>query len=166
MDEPAPVWPQAPRYGPDEPFPATRFVPGRHPHPRRDPRGSLYGAPDPAPGLPPNRWREDVTYLRGIDLYHAGYLWEAHEYFEAGYFATDDDVHRDLLQVLTQLAAALLNAHRGHAEGFGFLTGRVVSRLEQVTAAVPEGERLAGLDPHRLLADVRSGARPHLELHT
>lgn len=143
-DEPAPIWPDAPRRVPDAPFPAYRFVPGRHPHPRRDPRGSLHGAPEPLPGLPADAWARDTSYLQGVDLYHAGYLWEAHEVWEAVYFAADAPRHRALVQALIQLAAAELNAHLGKTPGVRFLAGRVLARLDE---ALPRGgARLAGLD--------------------
>jgi len=143
-------------------FPAVRFLGDLHPHPRQDPRGSLRDDPEPAPGLPEGRWREDRTYLLGIDLYHAGYLWEAHEQWEAGYFAATSPSHRDLLQSLIQLAAALIQAHRGRGAGVRLLAGAVVRRLESVVLATPDGARRARLDPRALLADVRRHFAPAL----
>ncbi len=173
-DPPAP-WPAAPRLAPEVPLPARPFVPGRDPHPRCDPRGTLYGAPGHAPGLDAARWREDRSYRTGIDFYHAGYLWEAHEAFEACYHATRDAAHRDLLQGLIQLAAALLQAHRGIGAGVRTLARAAHARLAAAGAA---RERVAGLDP-RALADavarhfagalgdgdplVLTGAAPRLE---
>lgn len=162
MRELGPLWPGAPRHVPGASFPAVRFLADLHPHPRRHPRGSLRHVPDPAPGLPEDRWREDRTYLLGIDLYHAGYLWEAHEQWEAGYFAATDPAHRDLLQALIQLAAALIQAHRGRGAGVRLLAAAVVRRLESVVHASPEGTRRAGLDPRALLSDVRRHFAPAL----
>ena len=65
-DLPEPIWPQAPRYGPPGPLPSQAFVPGRTPR------------PSDAEPLP-----SEQAFLRGIDLYHAGYLWEAHEQWES-----------------------------------------------------------------------------------
>ena len=167
---PLPLWADAPRYVPEVPFPPYRFVPGRAPHPRRDPDGSLYGAPEPEPGLAAGRWEEDRSYLLGVDLYHQGYFWEAHEYWEAVYHAASDSAHRDLIQALIQLAAALLNARLGKTAGVERLAAAVTTRLEAVRAQVPAGGRLAGLDPAALLAAVRlhlergSPAAPRLEL--
>jgi DUF309 family protein family protein len=159
-----PVWPEAPRHVPDAPLPAYRFVGGLHPHPRTDPRGSLHGTPHPVPGLPASRWREDRSWLLGIDLYHLGYLWEAHEHWEAVFFASQDEVHRTLVQALIQLAAALIQEHKGRAAGVALLVGELERKLRRVVAAVPPGERLAGLDPRRILAQVEAhfaaGARP------
>ena len=174
-----PVWPGAPRVGPPDPLPRYRFQGALHPHPRRHPQGSLFGQPDPAPGLPPERWREDATWLRGIDLYHGGYLWEAHEQWEACYFASKEYRHRRFVQALIQLAAALIKAHQGNAAGTRLLAESVVERLRAAVEFVPPGERYAGLDPHALLADVERhfapalggvdsaetvGLPPHLEL--
>jgi hypothetical protein len=154
MSELRPLWPDAPRHVADAPFPRYRFLGDLHPHPRRDPEGSLYGSPEPSPGLPAERWPEDRTYLFGIDLYHAGYLWEAHEQWEACYFASKDHAHRALLQALIQLAAALIQEHRGRTRGVEILVDAVRIKLQRAAVALPPGGRLAGLDPRALLADV------------
>ena len=46
MIEPHPPDPAWPRYS-TRPFPSYRFVPGKSPHPRRDPHGHSYGQPEP-----------------------------------------------------------------------------------------------------------------------
>jgi hypothetical protein len=169
MRELEPVWPAAPRHVPDLALPRYRFVGGLHPHPRTDPAGSLFGAPAHAPGLAPERWREDRSWLAGVDLYHAGYLWEAHEAWEACFFAATDPAHRALVQALIQLAAALIQEYKGRARGVALLVAEVRRKLARVAAAVPDDGRLAGLDPRRLLADVdrhfaAGGPPPRLEL--
>ncbi len=155
MQEPAPICPDAPRYLPEAPLPRYRFVPGLHPHPRRDADGSLHGAPLHLPGLPAARWREDHSYLLGVDLYHAGYLWESHEAWEACLAAAREPAHRDLLQALIQLAAALLQQHRGRMNGAARLARSAARRLEGAIAVLPEGRKLAGADPHSLLTQLR-----------
>jgi hypothetical protein len=169
MRELEPVWPGAPRHVPDAPYPRYRFVGGLHPHPRTHPDGSLFGAPAHPPGLPAERWREDRSWLVGIDLYHAGYLWEAHEAWEACYFAANDAAHRTLVQALIQLAAALIQEHKGRVRGVALLVAEVRRKLARVVAAVPAGARLAGLDPRELASDVdrhfaAGGPAPRLEL--
>jgi GNAT superfamily N-acetyltransferase len=163
LPELEPVWPEAPRLVPDAAFPAYRFLGDLHPHPRRDPRGHSSGLPEPAPGLPAGRWRDDRTYLHGIDLYHHGYLWEAHEQWEACYFAATEPAHRELLHGLIQLAAAIIQSHRGRGAGVQILARAVVRHLRAAAAAVPEGGRLAGLDPRALLADVERHFGPVLD---
>lgn len=146
--------PGAPRLVPDAALPPYRFLGDLHPHPRTDPRGSLHGAPAPAPGLAASRWREDRSYRLGIDLYHQGYLWEAHEQWEAGFFAAGEGPQRDLLQALIQLAAALIQSHRGRGAGVRILTAAVLRRLDAAAAALPHGGRICGLDPRALAHDV------------
>ncbi len=73
-----PVWPDAKRHLPEVAFPSYAYVPGKTPHPVRDPEGHMRGG-EPVGG-----------FLRGIDLYHAGYLWEAHEAWEGLWKATTD----------------------------------------------------------------------------
>lgn len=81
--EPAPIWPDSPRYCPGRPFPAYRFVPGLNLHPTGQVGGHSYGKPVEHPSyLPPGRWRENQLYLFGIDLYHQSYFWESHEAWE------------------------------------------------------------------------------------
>jgi len=158
--------PQAPRLVPHAALPCSRFLGGRDPHPRNHPAGSLRGAPRPAPGLPAARWREDPSWLLGIDLYHQGYLWEAHEQWEACFFASVEPVHRELVQALIQLAAALIQEHRGRPRGVTILVAAVRAKLGRVIDATPPGARLAGLDPRRLLdgvdAHFAAGAPPPL----
>ncbi len=134
------IWPDAPRYGPPGPLPSRAFVPGRTPRP-----------PD-APPLPP-----DQAFLRGIDLYHAGFLWEAHEQWESVWRASSDPVQRDFLQGLVQIAASVLKARSKNARGAAKLARRAREHLARVN-----GERHMGLD----LAPLRAfdGDPPRLEL--
>jgi hypothetical protein len=108
MREPAPIWPEAPRRAPWLEFPPYRFVPGLHPHPRRDPAGHSHGRPD----LP-----VEQAFDAGVDLYHAGYLWEAHEAWEVCWKASTVPAEREHLRGLIQLTAAVLKAHMGEARG-------------------------------------------------
>jgi hypothetical protein len=169
MQQPAPIWPDAPRHVPEVALPSYRFVGRPQPHPRADPGGSLYGLPPHCPGRPASHWREDRSWLLGVDLYHAGFLWESHEAWEAVYFAAKEAAHRDLVQALIQLAAALLQEHKGRARGVAILVDAVRTKLARVVAATPVGARLAGVDPRRLLADVEThfengGPPPRLDL--
>jgi hypothetical protein len=117
----------------------------------------------PAPGLPPERWRDDRSFLLGIDLYHQGYLWEAHEAWEAGFFAAADPLHRRFLQALVQIAAAEYQAHRGRGKGVRILAGAAAGKLRTVAGATPRGGRVCGVDPHHLLADVERHFGPALD---
>ncbi len=129
------------RFAPQRAFPPYAYITGRAPHPRRDPRGHSFGAPEPPPApFDPARWRECDDYLFGIDLFNHGYYWEAHEAWEGLWRASRDadrargaelraagdarDTHDGgasaatlFLQALIKLAAAGFKARQGRAEG-------------------------------------------------
>jgi predicted metal-dependent hydrolase len=125
MTEPAPIWPDAPRLAPDRAFPAHRFVPGFNAR--------------PTSGLEPG-------FLFGIDLYHAAYLWEAHEAWEGVWKQARDP----LVQGLIQMAASLLKRHLGNERGARKLAGAALQRLR---LAAREHPRQRGLDLARLIGD-------------
>lgn len=107
-----------PRYS-RQPFPAYRFIPGRTPHPTRDPEGHSYHAGNHA--LPerfdPERWYECEAFLYGVDLYNHGYWWEAHEAWEACWIAAGKQTETGLfLQGLIQITAGCLKKYQGHTE--------------------------------------------------
>ncbi len=107
------------RLGDDEPFPPYSFVPGRFPHPVSDPAGHSFGVPaHPAPALDPDRWAANRAYLHGIDLFNAGYYWEAHETWEALWHGCGR-VGRtaDFLKGLIKLAAAGVKVREGRPRG-------------------------------------------------
>lgn len=121
-----PIWPGAPRHRPERTLPSHAFVPGRTPR-------------------PPGDGEEKGDFLWGIDLYHAGYLWEAHEAWEGVWKAAADPAERELLQALIQIAAALLKAHVGEEAGARKLAGRARARLRSVP------DRCMGVDVSDLL---------------
>jgi len=129
------------------PLPHYRYVPGRHPHPTRDPRGHSY---EPEPTLSRHApwrvedWRELEAWLYGVDLFNAFYFWEAHEAWEGLWAAVErDSPPALLLQGLIQIAAALLKAHMGVDAGAFLLSHEGIDKLERAAAARP---RLMGLD--------------------
>ena len=150
------VWPDAKRHLPEVAFPPYAYVPGRTPHPVKDPDGHMRGE-EPVGG-----------FLRGIDLYHAGYLWEAHEAWEGLWKATTEPVPREFLQALIQIAAALLKAHVGEETGARKLATAARSRLQSVVAETPD---CMGLDVTDLLhqldacfaAEIEWSCAPRLE---
>jgi hypothetical protein len=90
------------RYAPDLPLPAAAFVPGRAGSVRPE-RGAFEIQCDP---LPPERWRESEAWLRGVDLWNHGFLWEAHECWEQLWRAPFDAVQEQFLRGMIQCAAA------------------------------------------------------------
>lgn len=106
----------------DLPWPAYRFIPGRHPHPHSYPDGHSSLPPGQSP--PPvtyksaEQWRESVDYLFACDLYNHGYWWEAHETWEGLWQLTDKSkVQGRFLQTLIQVAACHLKLHMGKLGG-------------------------------------------------
>ncbi|MDH3592630.1 MAG: DUF309 domain-containing protein [Planctomycetota bacterium] len=122
MRELSALWPDAPRVGPPDAFPPYRFLSALHPHPVRDPAGHSHGKAEPS-------WTNDEAFRRGIDLYHAGYLWESHEAWEGVWKASTDPYERAVLQALIQLAAALIKAHVGRLRGTASLAAAARGRL-------------------------------------
>jgi hypothetical protein len=120
MGELKPVWPDAPRKAPGIRLPAYRYVPGHAPRPEER--------------------SYDDPFAAGVDLYHLGYLWEAHEAWEVEYHRSDD---REFLQGLIQIAAMLLKAHLGNEKGVHKLYRKSRANLEGLSAC--RGVNVPGL---------------------
>jgi hypothetical protein len=135
-DEPEPPDPSFPRLAPG-PLPLYRYVPGRSPHPRRDPRGHSYGRPEPkASAVDPSRWRDHRTYLAGIDLYNLGYFWECHEAFEALWRAAGSETTQSrFFQGLIQIAASNLKLFLGAERASQALAEKALAKLALVPPA-------------------------------
>ena len=69
-----------PRWLPEKSFPPYAYLPGRQPHPVRDPAGHSYHV-EPMPVAAEAPLGSDV-FLWGLDLFNHGYYWEAHEAWE------------------------------------------------------------------------------------
>ena len=99
----------------DRPFPSYRFVPGKAPHPTRDPDGHSYNQPPvQLASFNPEDWYACEEYLYGIDLFNHGYWWEAHEALEAVWAAAGRRTQTGLfIQGLIQIAVAHLKRFQG-----------------------------------------------------
>ena len=152
LPEPPPN--RAPRYSSRQ-LPAYRYVPGTHPHPRRDPAGHSYEAGDTRhPAWDPADWRHLQDWLYGVDLFNRFYFWEAHEAWEGLWVSTPrDEAPSLLLQGLIQVAAALLKTHMGVIGGARTLSAEGIDKLRRVAA---RHDHLLGLD---LLATIAELAR-------
>lgn len=75
-----------PRLLPHRHFPPYAYLPGRHPHPVRDPSGHSHGEAAPATAEPPSA---SDAFRWGADLFNHGYYWEAHEAWEPLWRSTD-----------------------------------------------------------------------------
>jgi len=158
--EPAPVWPEAPRFCPQRSFPPYRYVPGLNSHPVTHPEGHSYGKVEPVVYRPPENWRDNEAYLFAIDLYHQGYLWEAHEAWESVWKTVErDSIEGYFLRGLIQNSAAQLKAHCGVPRGVRTLSMRVGGFLSKVSEAT-QAERFMGVDVGDFLDQIRRHYRP------
>lgn len=149
--------PSAPRLLPDRPLPPWSYVPGRHPHPIRDEAGHSFGREVSVSDFHPDRWDACEEYLFGIDLFNAGFYWEAHEAWEAVWIAAGrTGTTADFLKGLIKLAATGVKAREGNANGVRRHAGRAAQLFGE------SGSReatLAGLSP----AELQSFAVPLVE---
>lgn len=101
------------------PFPGYRYIPGKSPHPIRDPDGHSYNQHlmqilEP---FDANHWQSCDDYLYGIDLFNFGYWWEAHEALEPVWAAAGKQTETGLfLQGLIQISVASLKNLQGQTE--------------------------------------------------
>lgn len=131
------------------PFPRYRYIPGRAPHPTRDPDGHSHGhGPAPLETFAAEDWPTCVEYLYGIDLFNHRYWWEAHEALEQCWVAAGRTTETGLfLQGLIQIAVACLK----HEQGFTDVAQRMA---EEGLAKFPRGRHvMLGVDIEKLRAD-------------
>ena len=131
------------RYAPGRDFPPYAYLPGRDPHPTRDPEGHSYGTEEtPPPYMPPEQWERNEEYLFGVDLYNAGYLWEAHEAWEDPWRAAPpQSADAAFLRGLIQCAAACLKVRRGRTDGARRIAARAgsIPGWTRATETIPCG---------------------------
>jgi Domain of unknown function (DUF309) len=70
-----------PRWLPQNSLPPYAYLPGKKPHPVRDPTGHSYHV-EPIPVAAEASLGSDA-FLWGLDLFNHGYYWEAHEAWES-----------------------------------------------------------------------------------
>ncbi len=123
------------RYCPEEAFPPYRHIPGVTPHPIRDPRGHSYDMEEDSADaqLLPTAWRQNRSYLCGVDLYNFAYWWEAHEAWE-GLWHEAEDTYRLFLQGLIQVSAACIKYHSRMLRPLCTLSTAGRDKLRQVVA--------------------------------
>ena len=123
------------RYASDIPFPAYAFVPGRHPHPVTDPQGHSFGNSHVAiQPLDPQRPWNSTEFLFALDLFNAGYYWEAHEVWEGLWIAAGrKGCCADFLKGLIKLSAAGVKAREGQPVGVCRHAKRAVELFQSVS---------------------------------
>ena len=129
---------RTPRYVAGEPLPPYAFVPGRFPHPTRDPRGHSYGVErKQTAALEPSLWRSSRPYLYAVDLFNHGYYWEAHESWEDLWRGFDRSGPTGcFLGGLMKLAAAGVKHREGKVRGVQRHARRAGELFEQTARAV------------------------------
>ena len=138
------------RLVPDLPLPAYAYIPGRT---ARLAAGHLPDLPFPHNSVRPEAWQDCVPFLYGIDLFNAGYWWEAHEVWEDLWQACGrNGVRADFLKGLIALAAAGVKAAQGKPDGTDRHAVRAGHLFRQTQAAVhaPRG-RYFGLSVDDLI---------------
>ena len=94
-----------PRWLPQKSLPPYAYLPGKKPHPVRDPTGHSYHV-EPIPVAVAASLSSDA-FLWGLDLFNHGYYWEAHEAWEGLWQVADrDGPLRMLFKGLILLSAA------------------------------------------------------------
>ena len=157
----------ADRYAPDVSLPAYAFVPGRNPHPITDPLGHSFGKPHVVPEpLDPERPNASCEFLTAIDLFNAGFYWEAHEAWESLWIAAGrSGIVADFLKGLIKLAAAGVKAREGQPVGVVRHSRRAVELFESVRSKQFDRPLLyAGLSLDQLIQDAGSlAADPNVD---
>jgi len=163
-----------PRYAPAITLPPYSYVPGHDlPHPVNNPAGHLYAARDSAhePPIsaavlavlqtePHSRCRalaaliaENSQWLYALDLFNAGFYWEAHEVWEGFWNALGRSTpEAQFVQGLIHLAAAAVKIREGKPAGVARHSQRAREHFGDLGAA-DVGDTL-GLAPESISAVV------------
>jgi predicted metal-dependent hydrolase len=130
------------RFAPELTFPVYSYVPGRFPHPLRDPRGHSFGhAPLEPPAPTSDNWRASQPFCFAVDLFNHGYYWESHEVWESLWKACGRrGVAADFLKSLIKLAAAGVKAREGRREGWQRHLRRARELLDQTIDRLGAGK--------------------------
>jgi hypothetical protein len=129
------------------PLPPYAYIPGGgwH-HPTRSPHGHLFGrGHSTANPIEQDRWEGSPEYRRGIDLFNAGFYWEAHEAWESLWHAHGRrGPIAEVLQALIKLAAAGVKVREGRPGGVRTHASRAAILFARARAQA--GPHLLGLD--------------------
>jgi predicted metal-dependent hydrolase len=131
-------------------FPPYAYFPGGPwPHPTRSPEGHSFGPPRVASSAAESPEWFARRLRRGIELFDAGYYWEAHEVWEELWHACGRiGTTADILRALIKLAAAGVKVREGQEHGVRTHARRAAELLRAARAAA--GPHQLGLDLDRL----------------
>jgi uncharacterized protein len=134
--------------------PPYAFVPGLWPHPHSDPAGHRFIVECP-PQLDAD-WPTRLPFLRGIELFDAGYYWEAHEAWEGLWNAAGrQGAVADFLKALIQFAVVGVKVREGRLDGAKTHAARAAELLRgpdpaagfDMAALIAHAEELAAEPP-------------------
>lgn len=123
-----------PRLLPEKNFPGYAYLPGKHPHPVRDPLGHSYQS-DPVALVAVEESLSSKGFRWGVDLFNHGYYWEAHEAWEPLWHAAKRSTqHRLFFKGLILLAAAGVKIREGKRVAAARHAARAAALFRQVTS--------------------------------
>ncbi|MER9176596.1 DUF309 domain-containing protein [Mesorhizobium sp. M0955] len=148
-----------PRWLPEKRFPSYAYLPGRQPHPVRDPAGHSYQSE--AMPLAAEASLDSDIFRWGLDLFNHGYYWEAHEAWEGLWQVADrGGPLRMLFKGLILLSAAGVKIREGkqaaavrHAGRAAGLLHRLMDKTDQTFG------RALGMSPATLAEQAKVAAR-------
>ena len=148
-----------PRWLPEKSFPPYAYLPGRQPHPVRDPAGHSYHV-EPMPVAAEASLGSDV-FLWGLDLFNHGYYWEAHEAWEGLWQVADrDGPFRMLFKGLILLSAAGVKIREGKHAAAVRHAGRAGALLRRLMKAPDRAFECAlGMSPAALAECAEAATR-------
>ena len=153
-----------PRWLPQKNFPPYAYLPGKKPHPVRDPTGHSYHV-EHIP-VAAGASLDSDAFLWGLDLFNHGYYWEAHEAWEGLWQVADrDGPLRMLLKGLILLSAAGIKIREGKHAAAVRHTGRAAALLRRLMN-VPDRafERALGMSPATLAEYAEAATRRPADL--
>jgi hypothetical protein len=124
------------------------------PHPIREPDGHSFGETGEMPIDAEDVESVKATHHWAMDLFNAGYYWEAHEAWEGIWHAFGrSGTEADFVKGLIKLAAAGVKAREGNAAGVQRHAKRACELFRLVGKNGGLRVKLLGLDPIRLAAE-------------
>jgi hypothetical protein len=153
-----------PRWLPQKRLPPYAYLPGKKPHPVRDPAGHSYHV-EPISVAAEALLGSDA-FLWGLDLFNHGYYWEAHEAWEGLWRVADrDGPLRTLFKGLILLSAAGVKIRERKNAAAARHAMRAAALLRQLMN-VPDRtfERALGMSPAALAECAEVATRIPAEL--
>ena len=147
------------RWLPEKSFPSYAYLPGRQPHPVRDPAGHSYNTE--AMPLAAKASLDSDIFLWGLDLFNHGYYWEAHDAWEGLWQVAGRGAPlRMLFKGLILLSAAGVKIREGKQAAAIRHAGRAGALLRRLMNTADHSfERALGMSPAALADRAEAAAR-------